>query len=106
MAMINLKLSDTEAKAESGMLTPDSDDLPRYPYGLSIYLDADAMGKLGIDKLEVGTEVAITAKAIVTGYTERASQSGSYKSTDIQITDMELKGKGDGSVAARMYDKS
>ena len=105
MALVSMKLSPTEAKAESGSISPDY-DAPEYPYGLSIYLDADAMSKLGIDKMEVGTEVTLSAKALVTGYSERASQSGSYKSTDIQITDMEMKGQGDGSVAARIYNKS
>jgi hypothetical protein len=71
--------------------------MPReqYGYGLRIYLDDDQCEALGITKaLRAGTQVTISAKAIVTSATESVESDGDDAGPDIslslQITDMGL----------------
>jgi hypothetical protein len=93
--MTNLAMSKDEAKKEYGA-EPEDDDLPKYPYGLSIYLDDDTLKKLGItDVPKVGTSMPATITVMVTGTSQRATQSskdGEQMSTcvDLQITDMDI----------------
>jgi hypothetical protein len=92
MGLVNMKMSKEEAKEQS---SPSTTDTPRYPYGLEINLDDDAIEKLGIgDGIEVGDEVTITAKAKVTrksGYETLVGDS--ENSIGLQITDMEVSGE-------------
>lgn len=78
---------------DEGLAYAPSYRMPNYPYGLCIYLDEDQCEKLGIGKaLKAGTEVTITAKAIVCSSTESLSQELDEKGNDVslslQITDM------------------
>ncbi|MBL4860747.1 MAG: hypothetical protein JKX96_07805 [Acinetobacter sp.] len=77
-----------------------------YPYGLSINLDADTMEKLGIDLMDVGSDVEFTASAKVTSISEQESE-GSEKSQNmsLQITDMYIDKSHDSNVAKRFYGK-
>jgi hypothetical protein len=98
MALVNMKMS-----AEQAMEYPSSDlsEAPKYPYGLSISLEDDAIDKLGIGwKLEVGDTVSINAKARVTSKSARETMlSDTEESLCLQITDMEVK------PASVLYDK-
>jgi len=93
--MPNLAMTKEEAKNEYGV-EPDDDSLPKYPYGLSIYLDDDTLKKLGITDLpKVGTSMPATITVTVTGTSQRATQSskeGEQMRTcvDLQITDMDI----------------
>lgn len=92
--MTNLAMSPDEAKKEYGAESMDN-DLPRYPYGLSIYLDDDTLKKLGITDLpKVGTQMPATIMVTVTGTSQRATQGGEGEKTctcvDLQITDMDI----------------
>ena len=93
--MANLALTKEEAKDQYG-IEPSDDTLPKYPYGLSIYLDDDALKKLGITDLpKVGTSMPATITVTVTGTSQRATQSskdGEQMRTcvDLQITDMDI----------------
>jgi hypothetical protein len=93
--MTNLAMTAEEAKAHYGC-EPSDDSLPKYPYGLSIYLDDDALKKLGITDLpKVGTSMPATITVMVTGTSQRATQSGKEGETmrtcvDLQITDMDI----------------
>lgn len=92
--MVNLELSKTEAQEESGI----DPSLPRYPYGLTIYLDNDTLAKLGItDMPKVGGTMQLTATVKVTGTSERESQNKdgvaeTNACVDLQIIAMELAG--------------
>ena len=94
--MVSMELSKTEAKEESSV--SQDTDLPRYPYGLSLYLDSDALAKLGIaDMPKVGGTLQLMATVKVTGTSERESQNqdGTAESNacvDLQIIAMELSG--------------
>lgn len=65
----------------------------QYPGGLCLYLDEDQCEALGISKaLKAGTQVSISASAIVTSATESLERDGDDKGTDVslslQITDL------------------
>jgi hypothetical protein len=100
MGLVNMKMSKEEAKEES------SPSETRYPYGLEISLDDDALGKLGLgDGLNVGDEVTITAKAKVTRKSGYETLVGDAESSiGLQITDMDVTGGSDKKTKA-LYDK-
>lgn len=86
--LINMQMSAEEAKEET---QPSVAEAPKYPWGLNIRLDDDAMAKLGLSTLEVGSEVMIVAKAKCTSCSSREVQGGdSESSCELQITDMSV----------------
>jgi hypothetical protein len=102
MALVNMQQSAEEAK-EANTVTGESDDGPRYPYGLELRLDEEALGKLGITAPPaVGTTMTITAKVIVTSASQHQTQGGDPEySSCWQITDMECgSSAGDKQVSA------
>lgn len=72
---------------------------PKYPYGLCLHLERETLAKLGIeseDDAEVGAEVAIQAKGIVTGYSiSKRQDGGEYRCVDIQITGLGIQPTGE-----------
>jgi hypothetical protein len=100
--LISMEMSAEEAKEQT---QPAPADEPRYPWGLNIHLDDDAVGKLGIGDLKVGSEVTIVAKATVSSCSSYQTQGGEAEtSCDLQITDMRINaGSGD---ARSMYPNS
>lgn len=110
--MTNLALTKKEAKAEYGTSpTPSDEDLPRYPYGLTLYLDDDTLEKLGLKELpKVGSTMLAQITVMITGTSQRATQStkeGEQMSTcvDMQITDMDLAPPAK-DMAKSLYSKS
>lgn len=60
-----------------------------YPCGLCLYLDSDAIKKLGLTELpKVGAELSIAGKVKVTSVSESESEYGSNRSLSLQITDL------------------
>jgi hypothetical protein len=58
-----------------------------YPSGLSIWLSEDQCEALGITKaLKPGTEVSISAKAIVTTSSESLERDGDDKGNDVSVS--------------------
>lgn len=100
--MTNLAMSKEEAKAEYGEISTGSSDenLPRYPYGLSLHLDDEVLAKLGIKDLpKVGSTMQAQITITITGTSQRATQSskkGEEMRTcvDMQITDMDIADTG------------
>jgi len=88
MALINMK---QQPKREEMPGAIEADE-PQYPYGLCISLGKDELEKLGITALpKVGSEMMITAKAIVKSTSEYDTQgAGKEMSVSLQITDMGL----------------
>lgn len=91
--LINMELSAAEAKQE---VSPES-EAPKYPWGLCISLDDEALKKLGMDKLpEVGTKMRLMAMVDVSGVSTYSSQNNEgHRSMDLQITEMSLDEGGD-----------
>lgn len=89
MKLVSLAMSPEEAKDDAPCAAPDAGDAPKYPYGTCLYLDEDALKKLGIKEMpSVGTEIPVQALAKVTGTSERETQEGTRKTLDLQIVKM------------------
>ncbi len=110
--MKNLALTKTEAKDKADC-TPCNGDLPRYPYGLVLYLDDDTLKKLGLTELpKVGSSMQFAAMAKVTSTSQRAYQTEDGKEEmrtciDLQITDMDVPApaKDPATMAKSLYTK-
>jgi hypothetical protein len=108
MKLVNMKLPPPEPyKPPPETVLAEG---PKYPWGLCLRLDDDALTKLGIADLpDVGTEWTVVAKARVTS--ARAEEyageggSGSHKCLELQITDLGLEPAGDdeGPAADKLY---
>jgi hypothetical protein len=107
MALVNMKLSPSEAK-EADCCAPATDGGPAYPWGLSLYLDDETLAKLGITQLpDVGSRLTLSAIVEVTSNSQRQTQEGKTVNMDLQITDMELSGiRAEPSAATVLYGGS
>lgn len=111
MNLIDMKLSPDEAKKEYGMpstsMLSDADDLPKYPWGLSLCLDDEVIAKLNLGELpDVGTKFMLMAVVEVTSNSQRQNQDGKCVSMDLQITEMALAPNTDKSPAQGLYSAS
>jgi hypothetical protein len=87
MKLVSLELSPQEAKAET--IEARETEKPKYPYGTCLYLDEEALAKLGVKELpDVGSMLHIMAVGKVTGTSEREYEGGSHKTLDVQIVEM------------------
>ena len=103
--LVSMKMS--KAEREGGSKSPDSVaiDRPIYPWGLSITLDEDALGKLDLEALpEVGKEMTLYAKVDVTSVSshESADGGGPRRSLSLQITEMCLES---GAAGKSLYEE-
>lgn len=88
MKLVNMKMSAEEASEQYGSSLAEA---PKYPYGLSLNLDDDALEKLGLDEdlPEVGESFLVMCKVDVVSVISRSDQEGeSEDSIRLQITDM------------------
>lgn len=110
MNLVSMKLSPMEAKEEYGgsmLCKPKPENLPKYPYGLSLYLDDEALAKLGIVNLpDVGTVLTLHALVEVTSNSQRQSQEGKTVCMDLQLTDMALSAGPELTPAQALYSVS
>lgn len=103
MSLTSMQLTSDEAKSQMACCSPSDDKGPKYPYGLTIYLDDETLAKLGITDLpDVGTQMTLTATVEVTSNSQRQTQDGKTVNMDLQITAMELVGDGP-SAATVLY---
>ncbi|KVE27249.1 hypothetical protein WS67_12165 [Burkholderia singularis] len=96
MNLVSMKLTPAEAKTEAGEGTALAalaapEDQPAYPCGLTIYLDDEALAKLGMTALpDVGTPLTLVARVEVCSKSQYQNQDGTDTSLSMQITDMAL----------------
>jgi hypothetical protein len=94
MALKDMALTAEEAKSSDYgccVSEGEEDKGPKYPYGLELSLRSEAMKKLGMGLMPVGTEVIVMAKATVTGTSSRQRQGGeAFEDMDVQITALDL----------------
>ena len=85
-----MKITKKEAREE---MKPSKDNLPRYPWGLSLNFDNDTLNKLGITDLpEAGVTMSIVGNAKVESTGEDERQDGEKrKRMTLQITEMSLE---------------
>lgn len=102
MALVNMQMSAEEAKEQTN---PTPEDAPKYPWGLSLDLDDDALAKLGITDLPaVGTQMSLQAVVTVTRTGAYQTQGAEMESClGLQITDMALTPAARASTAQRLY---
>jgi hypothetical protein len=88
--MVNMKLSSEKAAEMYGETM--SSEAPKYPYGLQISLDEEALEKLGMPGLpEVGMTMSLVARVEVVSTSKRDTQEdGEERCLSLQITDLEL----------------
>lgn len=101
--MIDMKLSAEESKQEASC-EPKPGDGPKYPYGLSIYLNSKTLKKLGIEMPAVGQTMTLAAKVIVISNGMDQQQDGDKEErAELQITEMDLTPEGGPSTAKVLY---
>ena len=90
-AMVDMAMTPKE-RAENAPVMPTSEyDGPKYPWGLSISLDEDALEKLEVDfeSIEVGETYHLFVLAKVTAKSNSERESGEpRKCVEMQITHM------------------
>jgi hypothetical protein len=114
MALVDMQMSADEARKEYGTCAPEGsgsdDDLPKYPYGLTINLDDETLAKLGITSLpDVGVAMTLTARVEVCSTSQYQNRDGKKDvSLSLQITAMELSGAAESSpsTASLLYPGS
>lgn len=109
MAMKDMALTKAEAKEQETSCCPssdDGDDLPKYPYGLTLYLNSETLEKLGVSAPPVGQKLMLTAEVICTSYSKNQRQGGEpSECADLQVTSMDLTAslRSDADRAAKLY---
>jgi hypothetical protein len=103
------KLTNMKRDADEGYASSPGYNPGQYPSGLCIWLDEDQCDALGIAKaMKPGTQVTITATAVVTTATESLESDGDDKGNDVrmslQITDLGVTPSGTlRNAAAELY---
>lgn len=111
MALKSMAMTAAEAKEMESSCVASSDmedaDLPKFPYGLTLYLNNTVLAKLGMASMPaVGGVMMLSAKVMVTGTSERQTIGGDPEQClDLQITDMSLTGSAPSMAdrAAKLY---
>jgi len=90
MELKNMQLSAKESEA---LTEPKPGDAPRYPWGLQLTLNTEALEKLGIVGLpDIGAPIVVHARAVVTSTSQREEMDGDKNRTlELQITDLALE---------------
>lgn len=89
MRYTKTEISDRNSPSKSSTSYPG--DSEKYPYGLTLRLDHEAMKKLGIKLPAVGETVEICAKAMVTEAESRETTGGGKReSCSLQIQKLKV----------------
>ena len=86
MNLIDMKSS----KVRNNEVAPSSSESSKYPWGLCITLENEAIEKLGVSvkRLSFGSKVKLTCEADVIGINEDEGEDGRKASVRLQITSM------------------
>ena len=105
MNLVNMQMSQEEAKEYTSAMPGDPGNAPRYPWGLCINLDDDSLTKLGITELPaVGSTLLLMAHVTVTSVRSSQQMDGDKESgTELQITDMALSAPTTKDAAATLW---
>lgn len=102
MPLVSLKIK--KEKNDNEVMGSDNE----FPWGLQIHLHNDELEKLGLKEMpEVGSEIGLEAKAIITGVSEDERIDGEPQRTlTIQITHLGLFGEKGKTRADVLYGAS
>lgn len=107
--MVSLKRpKKTKKQLKEEIAIPCCGEDDKYPYGTRINLHDEEVKKLGIEGLQAGQTVTITAKANVEEVMKRDGRNGKEGRVELQITDMAIKtsGKDDKKSADKIFDEA
>lgn len=93
MSLVDLAYTPAERKEEAREMKPSPANIPRYPYGLTLRLEAESLKKLGMldDLPEVGEDCKFEAVARVTSVSQRADEGQDDNTcVELQICQMAL----------------
>lgn len=92
MQLIDMAKSPEQVEEESKPYEPGPENVPKYPYGLCLYLDEEALARLGLDgDADVGDGLHFMAMAKVTSASATEKADGSTcRRVELQITHMAL----------------
>jgi hypothetical protein len=91
--LTDMKLTKKETKEHNSPTLAGYDkDGPRYPYGLQINLESDALEKLGMEMPKIGAEMRIEAIGCVTSVSsnDRQGEDGPSNRVEIQIQRLQV----------------
>jgi hypothetical protein len=94
MKLTSMKLTKAEKKDRGGapVAATASGDGPDYPWGLTLYLEANALDKLGVKTLpEVGVECELRGVGKVVRVGESSSENDKTRTVEVQITKLALE---------------
>lgn len=96
MKLVSMKIDLAAAKKMAEPCATDPKDMPRYPWGLCLNLDDDALEKLEIDELPaVGATLTLAAKVTVQSVSSNQTEGGAERrQISLQITDLGLAAEG------------
>jgi hypothetical protein len=103
MKQVNMAYTKAELKERNSPKTRSLEyEGSKYPYGLCITLESQALDKLGLDTLpKPGTKMQLAATVVVTSASLNQRQDGEdSKRLELQIEKMGLAKGSDGAVAA------
>lgn len=104
MKLTSMKITAAEQKAREAEYSKPMPEQDRYPYGLSISLENDAIEKLDLDELPaIGAKLELAATVEVTGASSHSTTGGGKRrSVSLQITALGLS-KPAGDKATKLY---
>jgi len=89
MSLVDMKLPK-RSKDKGCEVACESPDEPRYPYGLEISLDNDAIKQLGIELPEAGEQFIVVGVGPVTRVSQTDNKRGKDRSFSIQLQKIEV----------------
>lgn len=93
MKLMSMAQKSGEGKEETAEIAAEA-STPKFPYGLCLCLNEEALEKLGWKDLpKVGAKFNIEARGVVTAVRSIEGQEHSTQSVDIQLTDLGIDGE-------------
>lgn len=72
---------------------PVANDIPDYPYGLTIYLDAEAVKRLGLEGCDADETLDIKALGVITETSSAKVNGKTRRTMSIQLQKMAVNGE-------------
>lgn len=87
--LVSLKRTKKDKKQNSDEVATSSHE--DFPFGLSINLDDETLGKLGITKLpKVGSDMIVAGIGVVESISERSDKNKKSRNVQIQLTKLSV----------------
>lgn len=103
--MIDLKMTEKQAKKNYGLASPSKADMPKYPYGTSLSFNKEQIEKIdALQGAKVGDMLHVNGMGKVVSVSQRDHGRGSgHRDVEIQIQKIEIMPQK--SAAKKMRDE-